>query len=538
MGKGMLSSRATLRSSEPEPLWDRPLGARAKFVQALNRITFGPRPGDLARVQSMGIETFIGEQLHPERLDDAGIDARLAALPTLSMTTSQLMEKYPAPTQLASQQPEAMRGSGPGSAATAQDSVREVLVELAREEVLRAVYSERQLQELVVQFWMNHFNVFAGKGPDKWMLTSFERDTIRPRALGRFEDLLVATAQSPAMQFYLDNWLSSAPVPAESDIAGQIGSDVAPNQLRRGLNENYGRELMELHTLGVNGGYTQQDVIEVSRCLTGWTLRRPRREPEFFFDPRLHDQAPKTVLGHYIAAGGGFGDGLQVLHILAAHPSTARFISTKLCRRFVADDPPATLVERCSREFLSTNGDLRAVLESILTSPEFYSEGAYRAKMKSPLEVVASALRALGAETDAGMPLLGFMGRMGEPMFQLQAPSGFPDRASTWASSSSLLARLNFATMLAANRIHGTEINWSRAVPQRPAQALDELSRALIGAPLSAGSRQAILNGLDQVPSASRAMPPGDSAATLDHSRSSFPELAALVIGSPDFQRR
>lgn len=538
----MLSSKPSSQVAAPEPAWQKPLGAGEKVTHALNRITFGPRPGDHDRVRAMGLDAFVEEQLHPERLDDAALAERLAALPTLSMTTGELIDKYPAPKQLEAQQAEAMNMKGSGrDAAMIQDSAREVVVELGREEVLRAVYSSRQLQEVMVQFWMNHFNIFAGKGPDKWMLTPFERDTIRPRVLGRFEDLLVATAQSPAMQFYLDNWLSSGPSPAETAIAGQaaLRMPAGLNQLRRGLNENYGRELMELHTLGVNGGYTQQDVIEVARCLTGWTLRRPQREPEFFFDPRLHDDGPKSVLGHYIAPGGAAGDGLQVLHILATHPSTARFISTKLCRRFAADDPPASLVERTGREFTRTGGDLGAVLKCLFTSPEFYSEGSYRAKMKSPLEIVASSLRALGAETDAGMPLLGFMGRMGEPLFQLQAPSGFPDRANTWASSSSLLARLNFATLLASNRIKGTTIDWNRAVSQRaaasPAGAVDELSRVLMGATLSGGSRHAILSGINQAQSASTR---GGLAPASENGYAALPAVAALVIGSPEFQRR
>jgi uncharacterized protein (DUF1800 family) len=487
----------------------------------------------------LGAESFINEQLHPERLDDAAVETRLAVLPTLSMTAVELIQRYPAPKQFEART-EAMKASGAEMAPLVQDTAREVVIELGREEILRAVYSTRQLQEVLVQFWMNHFSIFAGKGPDKWMLTSFERDTIRPRVLGKFEDLLVATAQSPAMLFYLDNWLSSAPAPLRSALGERAGSRDPKRLLRRGLNENYARELMELHTVGVDGGYTQQDVIEVARCLTGWTLYAPATQPEFFFDPRLHDNGPKTVLGQYIAAGGGFGDGLRVLRILATHPSAARFISTKLCRRLVADDPPASLVERTSREFIRTEGDLRAVVRSIVISPEFYSEGAYRAKMKSPLELMASALRALGAETDGGMPLLAFLDRMGEPLFQLQAPSGFPDRASAWMNSSSLLARLNFATLLASNRIRGTEINWSQAIPRKTATAsadsIDVLSRLLLGTRLSACSRQAILSSME-AQSALRVDGDGLPLGGGNEYRA-IAALAALVIGSPEFQWR
>ena len=536
----MALSHLNPKRPEAEP-WLKPLNPSEHVAHALARITFGPRPADFTRVQAISLEAFVDEQLHPERLDDDAVEKRLATLPTFSMTTGELIQNYPAPkpAEAGRAQNSKFEGAEPGPMLA--DTAAEVLIELGCEELLRAVYSTRQLQEVLVQFWMNHFNIFAGKGPERWMLTSFERDTIRPRVLSRFEDLLVATAQSPAMLFYLDNWLSSAALPVETSAAGQAGPRpaIGPKQLRRGLNENYGRELMELHTLGVTGGYTQRDVIEVARCLTGWTLRRPQLEPEFSFDPRLHDAGPKTVLGHYIAAGGGIGDGLQVLHLLATHPSTARFISTKLCRRFVSDDPPAALVERASREFMRTQGDLRSVLSSILRAPEFYSEGAYRAKIKSPLELVASALRATEAETDGGMPLLGFMGRMGEPRFQLQAPSGFPDRGNTWMSSSSLMARLDFATLLAFNRIRGTEIKWSQALNRAASglneSAIDELSLILMGTRLSSASRQAILNSVEQTRSASRE---GSSPEQAESGFAALATMASLVMGSPEFQRR
>lgn len=530
----------------------------------------------------MGVRAFLDQQLHPERLDDSALQARLKSLHTLSMSTGELLEKYPQPKQLG--QPgigqarpassESMKASGAdamsmsaGGTGQADNGPREILIELGRQELLRSVYSSRQLQEVMVQFWMNHFNVFAGKGADKWMLTSFERDTIRPHALGKFEDLLVATAKSPAMLFYLDNWMSATPSANAGNVfarrsifggAGRFGSGFgpanarlgqsAPGGLKRGLNENYGRELMELHTLGVNGGYTQQDVIEVARCLTGWTIRRPRFEAEFFFNPQLHDEGPKTVLGHTIAAGGGMEDGLQVLHLLATHPATAHFISLKLCRRFVSDEPSASLVDRTSQEFSRTRGDLRAVLGTVLTSPEFYSESAYRAKVKSPLEMVASALRALDAETDAGPLLMALIGRMGEPMFLYQAPAGFPDRSSTWISSSALLARLNFAAAMASNRIPGTQIDWGRALSQdggqnnheagaaSPAAMVDELDSRLTGGALSPASRGAIMNSLQN-----RQPDAAAGAGTAGSQQDPFTELstvAALVIGSPEFQWR
>jgi len=412
------------------------LDGREKAVQLVNRITFGPRPGDVERVEETGLAAFLEEQLHPERIDDSKVEAKLRELPTLAMASDQLVDAYPPP-KLAKRSGETM----------IEDAAkpREILVELARGDLWRAVYGKRQLEQLMVLFWMNHFNIFAPKGVDKWLVTSFERDTIRPRVLGRFEDLLVATAKSPAMLFYLDNWLSASPR-ARTFLKN-----------RRGLNENYARELMELHTVGVDGGYSQKDVTEVARAFTGWTITRPRREPEFHFAPRLHDPGEKTVLGRRIDAG-GMEDGLEVLRLLASAPATARFLSRKLCARFVADDPPATLVERASRTFHETGGDVRAVLRTILTSPEFYSRAAFRAKVKSPFELVASALRAHGGETDAGRPLLYLIARMGQPMFQFQAPTGYPDRAATWVDPSGLLFRMKFAAALATDRLQGTRI--------------------------------------------------------------------------------
>jgi uncharacterized protein (DUF1800 family) len=598
--------------------WKKRLGRNQKINQLLNRITFGPRPGDVERVRRMGIEAFLNQQLYPEQIDDSAVEARLAKLPTLTMTAEELVENYPQPQnvpKLEARQPDrllradgqnqphadaspsgaqvgsasrvnAMTGSGmpetanqmvgasssemagagrkssPAGNPNAQQGLgingpQRVLMELAQKEVLRAVYSRRQLQEVMVQFWMNHFNVFAFKGSDKWLLTSFERDTIRPHALGKFEDLLVGTAQSPAMLFYLDNWQSAAPenvsraTPSSPGLAARkplevsFGGRRAPvpetarpqaappkfaPQSKRGLNENYGRELMELHTLGVDGGYTQKDVVEVARCLTGWTIDRPRQGGGFIFSPGMHDYGEKVVLGHTIRAGGGIEDGLEILHILAHQPATAHYISLKLCRRFVSDDPPAALVDRAERTFLDSDGDVRAVLKTILTSPEFYSQAAYRAKLKSPLELVASSIRALGADTDASAPLIYFVARMGQPMFQYQAPSGFADRAGTWINSGTLLVRLKYAMALASNRIRGTRINWSGIEAGNGGDsaraAVDRLNQQLLEGALTARTREAILKQVQS--SDPPARPPQNTVAT----------VAALVLASPEFQRR
>jgi uncharacterized protein (DUF1800 family) len=487
-----MSAPATNDSSAS---WERPLAEDRRALHLLSRITFGPRPGDLEKVRTMGPRAFLERQLHPERIDDSPVEGRVAALPTLSMSPSELVEAFPPP-QLSRA---VSRGSDMEGASLSDPArPRRILIELGREEVWRAVYGERQLEEVMVQFWMNHFNIFAPKGADKWLVTSFERDTIRPLALGNFEDLLVATAKSPAMLFYLDNWLSAAPqAPADGPFAR-----IALRRRKNGLNENYARELMELHTLGVDGGYTQKDVTEVARVFTGWTLERPRRQGEFVFERRIHDDGEKVVLGNRIAAGGGVDDGMRVLQLLAHHPSTARLISRKLCQRFVADEPPTRLVERASRRFLDARGDLRAVLATILDSAEFHSEAAYRAKVKSPIELVASALRAFEAETDAGLPVLFFIGRMGQPMFQYQAPTGFPDRATTWITPAGLLMRMKFAAALATGRIAGTTIDAERA-----ARVLQEgnLGDAPLGGAEGSRSPQARL---------------------------------ALYVASPEFQRR
>ncbi len=328
--------------------------------------------------------------------------------------------------------------------------------DLMEAKLLRAVYSNRQLQEVLVDFWYNHFNVFLDKGADRYLVTEYERNAIRPHVLGKFRDLLEATAQSPAMLFYLDNWQSAGAAPPRRPFANA-------NRPRRGLNENYGRELLELHTLGVDGGYTQKDVTEVARCFTGWTIIQPQRGGAFTFNPRLHDPCEKVVLGVTIPAGGGMQDGLRVLDILARHPSTAHFISWKLVRRFVADDPPPALVDRMARTFLKSDGDLRVVMKTMLDSKEFWSEGAFRSKIKSPLEVVASALRVSGAGIDSAFNLVNQVAQLGQPLYRKQDPTGYSDSSRDWVNSAGLLARMNFAVQLANNRVPG--VRMERAIP-------------------------------------------------------------------------
>jgi len=325
-----------------------------------------------------------------------------------------------------------------------------VVRDLAESKILRAVHSNRQLNEVLVDFRFNHFNVFIEKGADRFLTTEYEREAIRPRVLGKFRDLLEATAKSPAMLFYLDNWQSVGEnTPATRGPAGRQ---------RRGLNENYGRELLELHTLGVDGGYTQKDVTETARCFTGWTINQPQRGGEFLFNPRMHDRGEKTVLGVTIAAGGGMDDGMKVLDIVAKHPSTAKFISHKLAQRFVADEPPAALVDRMAQTFLKTGGDMREVMRTLLESKEFWSVGAYRTKVKSPLQMVASAVRAVNGDVDFAFPLVNQLAQLGQPLYRKQEPTGYSNSSDAWLNSAGLVARMNFALQLADGKVPGVKV--------------------------------------------------------------------------------
>src|SRR4051812_23080848 len=382
-------------------------GDDAAARHVLNRLGFGGTPEDVAGVRQMGVARYIDEQLHPERIDDRAVTDRLAGFATLHLDSRTLAQKYEQPLLDArrdEKQTAGNAGSGAPPAPGARPQMRMSaereaanlpLAELSQQKVLRAVYSERQLQEVLTDFWFNHFNVDARKGPERFLLTEYEREAIRPHVLGRFRDLLGATAKSPAMLFYLDNWLSADPngphtqtrvQPAFGGGGRRPGASPFPRPpmpqqgqpatgQKKGLNENYGRELMELHTLGVDSGYTQKDVTEVARAFTGWTIDNPRRGGGFVFNPRIHDEGQKVVLGHVIKAGGE-SDGEQVLDILAKHPATAHVIALKLSRRFVSDTPPPALVDRVAARFRATDGDLREVVRTILTSNEFLAPDA------------------------------------------------------------------------------------------------------------------------------------------------------------------
>jgi len=512
-----------------------------QITHALNRLGYGPRPGDVERVRAMGLSRWIERQLEPGRIPDERAESALQAFPTLAMPVPELVRAYPEPDPkvLAKIQSGEMSQQEMRAVAPLEKRPFRIPVELQAAKLTRAVLSERQLEEVMTDFWFNHFNVDARKGAVKWMIADYERTALRPHALGKFRDLLLATAYHPAMLFYLDNWMST-----RADLV--VPSGPLKGQ-KRGLNENYAREIMELHTLGVDGGYTQQDVIEVARAFTGWTIDRPREHGTFLFRPGAHDNGAKRVLGQSLPAGGGEQDGVRVIDILSRHPSTARFIATKLARRFVADEPPPALVERAARTFRDTDGDIRRVVVTIVTSPEFFSAEAYRAKIKTPLEVVASSVRALDGElappATAGSPgpgggyaLAQQVNKLGEPLYQQQPPTGYPDVAEAWVNTGALLNRMNFALGLTANRVPGVRVDLERVVGsadrRKPEQVLDALLRSVLHGQATPQTRSVLAAQLDD-PEITRATRDDRGPANTD-----VEKLAALVLGSPEFQRR
>ncbi|MBZ5610162.1 MAG: DUF1800 domain-containing protein [Acidobacteriia bacterium] len=603
---GVSSTKASKEAEDARrqaKLFQKKLTKDEQILHALDRLTFGPRPGDVARVKKMGVKKWIDLQLHPERIPESpALEAKLEPLESLRMTPMEATQHYPPPQLLLAiaqgRQPMPedpvlranvqrmmvrykARQNGAGGQAQAidpngemepakklndildaseiqtlragtperkrellanmpADKLEEMLVamprpmrqqlmvaaptqvrreimllnapqqvvnyDLVEAKLLRAVESNRQLAEELDDFWFNHFNVFYDKGSDRFSIPDYEREAIRPHVLGKFRDLLEATAKSPAMLFFLDNFQSVRP---------DIDARNKNRKVKRGLNENYGRELMELHTLGVNGGYTQHDVTEVARCFTGWTLLEPRRGGGFFYNDNQHDKGEKVVLGHVIPAGGGMEDGEKVLDILASHPSTAHFISRELAQRFVADNPPEALVQKMAATFLTTGGDIREVIKTMLASKEFWSQGAYRAKVKTPFEMVASSVRALDAQVTDGFALANQVGNLGEPLYRKQEPTGYSNLNAEWVNSSALLARMNFALQLAQNRVPGVKVDAAR-FGSDPV----EVAKTLLFRTVSPQTRAAIAKALEEQKQKTPAL------------------LAGLVIGSPDFQRR
>jgi len=581
--------------------------ADQQVVHALSRLTFGPRPGDVEQVRKMGVDAWMARQLQPENIDDARTDAFFANFESLHASAAELQRKYPPPGQLRN------RLGGDRSKLSHADSValqesqqglRKLTVEIESGRIARATSSERQLQEVMTDFWLNHFTVYIQKNPqERYHIPEYENAVIRPNALGKFRTLLEAVAKSPAMLIYLDNALSQADSNRPHLVAGRGGRGggrgslgfgrggrgalppgVTPEMARQianrrptGLNENYGRELLELHTLGVDGGYTQEDVINVARALTGWTVEPPQRGGGgFVFNPAVHDAGEKIVLGQKLSAGRGIEDGEQVLDIVSRHPSTAKYIAFKLVRRFVSDVPPQALVDRAAETFTRTDGDIREVMRTIITSPEFFSRAAYRSKVKSPFEVVVSTLRALGAQPEPTPRAAQLVASLGEPIYGHQSPNGWPETGDQWMNTGAILNRINFGTIVAANRLPGASAtSWAGAENLRNApleKQVDGVIAAFLAGEASPDTRAILMSGENPFLRSPAAMdtaalnpvkvatpdpdpmmqpvarPPGPGQGPLGTGvmaglgrlpeLKGLPLLVGLAIGSPEFQRR
>src|SRR5688572_13639681 len=570
----------------------RELSAREQAAHVLNRLAFGARPGDVNRVAAMGVDRWIEQQLRPERIPDRNMDAVMASYPTLRMSAADLLRDYPPPgAQLARAR---LRGD---TMLTRTDSMelrrnaqrnREFVSDLHSAKVARAVISDRQLAEVMTDFWENHFNVFIGKGQLRYYLPDYTERTIRPHALGRFRELLGAVAKSPAMLLYLDNAQSVADSGRPTlggpqgrrarmgqaivnrriqrmDSAQRAAVEQLQQRRPRGLNENYARELLELHTLGVDGGYTQEDVIEVARALTGWGVNAPRQGGGFTFRAQAHDAGAKVVLGNRLKAGRGIEDGEEVLDIVSRHPSTALFISRKLVTRFVSDEPPQDLVERAAATFTRTNGDIREVVRTIVTSNEFFSRAAYRSKVKSPFEVTVSALRALGARADTTPFSAGLVGRLGQPLYGHQAPNGWPETGEAWINTGAILNRINLGILVASGRVPGAPLRgwppFADLVRAPRTVQVDSVIESFLAGRASPETREILASGSNPLMARAAndttmmdATPPDESMVRGRvggggrggrqggfqrlPQLTGLPQVIGLALGSPEFQRK
>jgi uncharacterized protein (DUF1800 family) len=626
----------------------KPLTEDQKILHVLNRLGFGARPGDVEKVKAIGLEKYIEQQLNPGSIDDSTTEAKLSNLEVFKMSTADIFAKYPNPAaflrMFQNQNQNNQTANNDQMPMTEQEQAKrrqqlqeiyqkynlrpanQIVGQVAANRILRAVYSEKQLQEVMVDFWQNHFNVFAGKNIVRWYIPSYERDVLRKYALGNFKDLLVATAQHPAMLVYLDNFESISPEANQrqgngplqrvmrndgqltpqmrerikqqrgltdaqlDELLKQRQNQQQQQRTRRGINENYARELMELHTLGVDGGYTQKDIIEVARAFTGWTVADPRgfrrlafsmlndndeqrydrlqrrnnipedvESGEFYFNANWHDKNEKTVLGQKINDG-GLKDGLKVIDILVKHPSTAKFIAKKLAVKFVNDNPSPDLVNRVAETFQKTNGDIRATLKTLFASPEFFAPENYRAKIKTPFEVLISSIRTLGGNTNSSPALMAMLAKMGEPLYGYQAPTGYPDTAEDWVNTGALLERLNFAIALAANRIPGTNIDLAKFTAGSNLTEKEKLLNQFLGVILhnevSEGTKKILLQQLNQpLPEPKLTVEKTDdmtSTVQVGNGRRNpqqvrlldprgNPEVfkvVGLILGSPEFQRQ
>ena len=669
----MLAPAAVLRAETPSA--GKPLTEDQKILHVLNRLGFGARPGDVERVKAMGLQKYIDQQLDPKSIDDSALDAKVKGLDVFNLSTSEIFAKYPNPGALlrqleggrpgqqarnnaqqqkvGDQQQMPMTPGQPAPPAQNQDvtadqqrerqqmlrqlyakydlkPAQQILPQIVANRILRDVYSERQLQEVMVDFWQNHFNVFSGKNAVRWYIPSYERDVIRPNALGNFKDLLLGTAKSPAMLFYLDNFQNvspNSPQPGQGRGNQQLeafirnGGQLTPEmrarikqntgatdaqidqrieQMRkgqqpqqqrqkRGLNENYARELMELHTLGVDNGYKQADIIEVAKCFTGWTIADPQgyrrvaaldiqgkdnrqlerlqRMPgvpddldsgEFFFNPQWHEGGAKYVMGQKIDAG-GMKDGLAVIDMLVDSPYTAKFIAKKLAVRFVSDNPSDALVQRVADAFHSSHGDIKTTLKALFSDKDFFAPENYRAKIKTPYELAISSIRALGGDTTGSPAFLAMLNKLGEVPYGWQAPTGYPDKAEDWVNTGALLERLNYAIAVASNRIPGTHVDLKQFSSSDKAQVLDKAVAEILHGEISPATKATLLKQIQQpLPEVKTGTNPNDDdlmtatmqggggqrrggqqARLLDPSGD--PEVfkvVSLVLGTPEFQRQ
>ncbi len=565
-----------------------------KIMHVLNRLGFGARPGDVERVKAMGLNKYIEQQLNPDSITDSVADLKVKNLEVFNMTTAEVFAKYPNPGALLKMleggkknlQNNAQNNQNNANNQNADQQMtdkdrqerqaklrdyyikydlrpaNQLLPQITANRVLRGVYSEKQLQEVMVDFWQNHFNVFAGKAAVRWYIPSYERDVLRKNALGNFKDLLVGTAQHPAMLFFLDNFESISPNAGNNNQNGngrfqqmiqngqltpQMRERIKQNRgitdaqldqrlkqvqnqkkQKRGINENYARELMELHTLGVDGGYTQQDIIEVAKCFTGWTIADPRgyrkaaaeeikgqenkqlkrlqrqagvpddiESGEFYFNKNWHEDGVKTVLGQKINEG-GMKDGLKVIDILVSSPATAKFIAKKLAVKFVSDNPSDELVGRVAKAFLDSKGDIKTTLKAIFTDKEFFAPENYRAKIKTPFELAVSAIRTIGADTNSGPAVLAMLNKLGEVPYGYQAPTGYPDTAEDWVNTGALLERLNFAIALASNQIPGTRTDLKLFEATSKAGILDKTIAVVLDNEILPTTRATLLKQIEQ----------------------------------------
>jgi uncharacterized protein (DUF1800 family) len=553
----------------------RELTADQQIIHALSRLTFGTRPGDVQRMRAIGLDNWIDQQLRPDKIDDRPIESFIANYSVLHQDQNSLLQQY-AQQQRERQQARRERADStrmmtPADSMAMRQQLqqqfnltRQVVTQLQSSRVARAVASERQLQEVMTDFWENHFNIYAQKGgPEPYYLSDFDENVIRPHALGKFRDLLEAVSRSPAMLFYLDNARSMADstrptLPARNSGGMRRQQQHRQQRQRQGLNENYGRELLELHTLGVDGGYTQQDVINVARAFTGWTIQPPAQGGGFIFRPQVHDAGDKIVLGHRLAAGRGMEDAEDVLDILARSPATAHFISFKLARRFVSDSPSKALVDHAAEVYLKTDGDIREVLRAIITSPEFFSQQAFHSKVKTPFEVVVSAMRALNAAPDSTPRTAQVIAFLGQPIFGHQAPNGWPETGDAWMNTGAILNRINFGMAAAAGRLPGGDnralaaLDTLRSAPRD--KQVDAVVAAILNGMVSADTRAVLLSGehpmLANAASATAtqdmtgaAPDAGKRAALRGRGFGDVPQLTGiaqivgLALGSPEFQR-